>query len=85
MGYHVVNFLFLSSSHSAGVHPDSGTASLPPPASTFAPAPGHGHLIRCLVFMLCSVASKELGITVVGVCLTYDLFLVNKVINKNIP
>ena len=61
-----------SPSHSAGIPPDSGTNHLPT-------APGRGRIVQCLVFLLCSVASKELGLTVVGICLTYDLFLVNKV------
>ena len=62
-----------SPSPSAGIPPDSGTNRLPT-------VQGHGgRVVQCLIFLLCSVTSKELGLTVVGICLTYDLFLVNKV------
>ena len=37
----------------------------------------------CLVCCLCSVLSKEQGITVVAVCVTYDLFIVHQV--KHFP
>ena len=36
-----------------------------------------------LVFCLCSVLSKEQGITVVAVCVTYEFFVVYKVNNPS--
>lgn len=71
-GMSMFSFSF-SPSRCAAVPSDSDTTGL----STV--TPGRSHLVKCLVFLLCSVASKELGLTVVGICLTYDLFLINKV------
>lgn len=37
------------------------------------------YLFLSAVFCLCSVLSKEQGITGVAVCLTYDIFIAQKV------
>ena len=44
---------------------------------------GYIWLSLSLFLCLCSVLSKETGITVVAVCLTYDLFIFNKVITEH--
>ena len=40
---------------------------------------GSRYLLWSLVCVLCSLVSKEQGITVVAVCVVYDLFVANQV------
>ena len=38
-------------------------------------------MVFCLFLCLCSVLSKEQGVTVIALCLCYDFFIVHKVSN----
>lgn len=40
-------------------------------------------LLVTLLLILCSVLSKEIGITAVALCLIYDFFIVHKVSSRN--